>query len=75
MSILDIVLLTIIGAQYGVISLQYLQIQKLIDKLMSRNYTEYEQAKSQSLPLTAPSVVIPEDPEDIRGTFGGIQPL
>ena len=51
------------------------QVNKLVDKLMSRNYHEYEQAKSQSLPLTASPVVIPEDPEDLQGTFGGIGPL
>ena len=51
------------------------QVHKLVDKLMSRNYHEYEQAKSQSLPLTASPVVIPEDPEDLQGTFGSIGPL
>jgi hypothetical protein len=50
------------------------QVQKLVDKLMSRNYTEYEQAKSQSQPLMAPSIVIPDAPDDM-GALGDYKPL
>jgi len=51
------------------------QVQKLVDKLMSRNYHEYEQAKSQFMQPIAPNIMIPQDPEDIAGAFGGISPL
>jgi len=46
------------------------QVQKLIDKIMSRNYAEYVQA---SAPPPAPSrIMVPEEREDL-GALQGIQ--
>ena len=44
------------------------QNQKLVDKLMSRNYHEYVQAQPQ--PSALKMVAEPEDPDDLRPLQG-----
>jgi len=58
-------ILLVIGVLVGIIAFQQFQIQKLVDKLMSRSFTEYQAAKKSSqgeIAVPAP----PEVPEDLR---------
>ena len=50
------------------------QVHKLVDKLMSRNYHEYKQAEGQTLPMVAPSIILPESEDDL-GSLGDYKPL
>lgn len=42
------------------------QIQKLVDKVMSRSYTEYVKATDKP----QPKIMIPENPEDLTSLSG-----
>lgn len=59
----------IFGGLLGIIVFQYLTIQKLVNKVMSKDFSEYTQAKS-IVPKRTVKLTEPEVPEDLRSLQG-----
>lgn len=56
----------VIAAQFGVIAFLMHQMQKLVDKVMSRNYGEYVQGQVMTSPAPTAKIDMDDPPEDLN---------